>query len=231
MCEVAQAQNDGILLVETTSGMISRTNISGATVFATAVVVLAQSDVTIRGSMMGGMGQGMTVAGGSRVAIFDSEIAPAIVSGIHLFDSSLLEIHESTIGPGAISLSISPGCTAMGTGNRFLANEEVTISMTANAASVVLSNNRIAVPANTLAVDVDGTNTSGTDVFFDLRNNYWDGVTDPDSLAALIDDGYDNPGMNAYVLFDPPRGNPIPTATSSFGNLKSRYGPGPKREP
>ena len=36
----------------------------------------------------------------------------------------------------------------------------------------------------------------------DLRNNYW-GTTEPDSIAAWIWDGNDDPSIHAIVEFDP----------------------------
>jgi len=57
-----------------------------------------------------------------------------------------------------------------------------------------------------------------------MEDNYW-GTSDPDSIAAAIYDGIDNPEENPYgfVSFTPFASHPLPIASESFGSVKSWY--------
>ena len=56
----------------------------------------------------------------------------------------------------------------------------------------------------------------------DMTNNYW-GITNADSISALIWDGNDDLSIHAYVEFIPFSGQPMPTETKSWGGVKSLY--------
>jgi hypothetical protein len=57
----------------------------------------------------------------------------------------------------------------------------------------------------------------------DLEDNFW-GLTDAPAIAAAIKDGNDDPGIHAFVDFEPFEMGPIPTDEQSFGELKARFG-------
>ena len=63
---------------------------------------------------------------------------------------------------------------------------------------------------------------SGEIVYPDFRNNYW-GTTDLEEISASILDGYDDPGRNMFILFDPIADGPVSTQQTTFGGLKSLY--------
>jgi hypothetical protein len=56
----------------------------------------------------------------------------------------------------------------------------------------------------------------------DFRGNYW-GTTDPDSIAAMIQDSTDYPEIHSTVLFEPFAGGPVPTEKKSFGSIKAMF--------
>lgn len=64
--------------------------------------------------------------------------------------------------------------------------------------------------------------TSPPAVELDFRNNYW-GTSDPAELAARIKDGYDNPAVHAYVLYEPFSGVPMSNEERSWGEIKALY--------
>ncbi len=64
--------------------------------------------------------------------------------------------------------------------------------------------------------------TSPPAVELDFRNNYW-GTSDPEELAARIKDGYDNPAVHAYVLYEPFSGVPMGNEERSWGEIKALY--------
>jgi Right handed beta helix region len=56
----------------------------------------------------------------------------------------------------------------------------------------------------------------------DLRNNYW-GTSDPDSIAAMILDGNDDPEIEQTVQFEPFSAVPLPAEKPSLGSFKSLF--------
>jgi hypothetical protein len=56
----------------------------------------------------------------------------------------------------------------------------------------------------------------------DMTGNYW-GTSNPDSIAAWIHDGHDDPSVYAYVQFEPFSPTPLPVEKKSLGGVKSLY--------
>ena len=56
----------------------------------------------------------------------------------------------------------------------------------------------------------------------DLRNNYW-GTTDPEEISRWIYDGYDNPNVWIYVLFEPMADSPVRTEARSWSEVKGIF--------
>lgn len=56
----------------------------------------------------------------------------------------------------------------------------------------------------------------------DLRNNYW-GTSDPDSIAAMIRDGNDDPTIKQTVQFEPFSPVPLDTEKKSLGGFKAFF--------
>jgi hypothetical protein len=55
-----------------------------------------------------------------------------------------------------------------------------------------------------------------------LRNNYW-GTTEAAQIDEWILDKYDDPNINAYVVYEPFADGPIPTETKSWSDVKALY--------
>ncbi|MDD5718184.1 MAG: right-handed parallel beta-helix repeat-containing protein [Candidatus Krumholzibacteria bacterium] len=58
--------------------------------------------------------------------------------------------------------------------------------------------------------------------YVDLRNNYW-GTTDPEEISRWIYDGYDNPNVWIYVLFEPMADSPVRTEARSWSEVKGLF--------
>ena len=56
----------------------------------------------------------------------------------------------------------------------------------------------------------------------DMTGNYW-GTSNPDSIAAWIHDGHDDPSVYAYVQFEPFSPTPLPAEKKSLGGVKGLY--------
>ena len=56
----------------------------------------------------------------------------------------------------------------------------------------------------------------------DFTNNYW-GTSEPDSIAAWIKDGIDDPGTHAIIDFEPFSTVPLPTEKKSMGDIKAMF--------
>jgi len=57
---------------------------------------------------------------------------------------------------------------------------------------------------------------------FDLTNNYW-GTDSSATIAGWIIDNHDDPGVYAKVLYEPFLGQPVPTESTTWGDLKAGY--------
>ena len=64
--------------------------------------------------------------------------------------------------------------------------------------------------------------SEGGNPSFDMRRNWW-GTTDPDSIAAWIYDGNDEPGVGFVIAWEPFLDQPVTARNSSFGDLKQAY--------
>jgi hypothetical protein len=58
--------------------------------------------------------------------------------------------------------------------------------------------------------------------YVDLRNNNW-GTTDPEEISRWIYDGYDNPNVWIYVLFEPMADSPVRTEARSWSEVKGLF--------
>jgi len=86
--------------------------------------------------------------------------------------------------------------------------------------TVVSFNNSHFLPATGKAVKLHGY--PGQQFELDFTGNYW-GTTNPDSIAALIYDGQDDPNIHCTVRYSPFANGPVPTEKKSFGSVKSMF--------
>lgn len=159
--------------------------------------------------------------------VFDQSSTGAInrcrISGNH--DISVLAINGSAVAInnsellGAHSgLAVSVNGTVEGIGN--------VISDTSDAAVWLFAGGRASMhgshllPASGLAVLCD--QYSGTPVTIDMSGNYW-GTTDSGAIAALIQDHADDPAIPYTVVYAPYANGPVPTESTSWGDLKALF--------
>lgn len=58
--------------------------------------------------------------------------------------------------------------------------------------------------------------------YFDFTNNYW-GTTDPEEISTWIYDGYDNPNVWLYVIFEPMADGPVPVQQQTWSEVKGLF--------
>ncbi|MGD9548944.1 MAG: right-handed parallel beta-helix repeat-containing protein, partial [Candidatus Krumholzibacteriia bacterium] len=86
-------------------------------------------------------------------------------------------------------------------------------------APVSITNSHI-LPASGLGVRCEGF--WGDFQTLDFTGNYW-GTTDPDSIAAMINDQNDDPALQCIVQFEPFADGPVPAEKKSMGSFKSMF--------
>ncbi len=63
---------------------------------------------------------------------------------------------------------------------------------------------------------------AGAPASIDLTGNYW-GTTDSAAIAASIHDSQDDPALHCTVLYEPFANGPVPTESTSWGDLKALF--------
>jgi hypothetical protein len=138
--------------------------------------------------------------------------------GIH-FDESDFTIEDTEINgtQHAWSIKASIMSDVQGRGNILRGSSWSAVSLAWSTAN--FSQNHFFSEADFVTV---GGFTSPPAVELDFRNNYW-GTSDPLELAARIKDGYDNPAVHAYVLYEPFSNVPMGNEERSWGEIKALY--------
>ncbi len=86
-------------------------------------------------------------------------------------------------------------------------------------ASVTLNSSHL-LPAQGLAVRCSSTWANAT--FLDLSGNFW-GTADVESIRNAIWDAVDLPSINCTVQFEPYTNGPVPTESTTWGELKALW--------
>lgn len=185
------------------------------------------------------------IAGVDGMTIVDSEFTDEIV-GIAIYDNARVYIHNSvvsnmskygikfTLGSGGyceISDSdISGEYAALDSGGNAPDGRFVVYgsSLSGGTEAVVFARYR---PMSWLVAGCDLIKGSGpvvqcgpsyVTVTHDMRNNYW-GTTNEADIQAWIIDHNDDPNIPATVLYSPFDGQPVPTESTSWGDLKALW--------
>jgi hypothetical protein len=125
---------------------------------------------------------------------------------------------ECQLETSGSNLFISNGSMLTGWGN-VLSGGTVYTMFVVPSATVDFHNNHI---FNAGGISVFMTGSSNPPKTFDLRNNYW-GTPDASQIAEWIHDDTDGQ-TGSVVLYEPFHGMPVPTKTTSIGELKAMYG-------
>lgn len=132
---------------------------------------------------------------------------------VYVLNGSTVNINNSEL-LGAQDGVVSANATVEGTGN---------VILNTSHAAVWLAGGRISLhgshllPASGLAVLCE--QYVGTPVTIDMSGNYW-GTTDSVAIAALIQDHADDPAIPYTVVYAPYANGPVPTETTTWGDLK-----------
>jgi hypothetical protein len=128
-----------------------------------------------------------------------------------------VRLEDSRIRGGAYNVHISAGATVSGTGNIFGGGRLGTFQIYACVPD--LHGNHILHGAGPTVIIESFAPPLQT---IDMTGNYW-GTSNPDSIAAWIHDGHDDPSIPAYVQFEPFSPTPLPTEKKSLGGVKGPY--------
>lgn len=128
-----------------------------------------------------------------------------------------VHLEDNRIKGGAYKIHMDADATLSGTRNVIWGGRLGTLQVVACAPE--LQGNHI-LHKGGFAVLVDGYPAPLRTI--DMSGNYW-GTSNPDSIAAWIYDGRDNPSIYAYVQFEPFSTTPLPTEKKSLGGVKGLY--------
>ncbi|MFH2051192.1 MAG: right-handed parallel beta-helix repeat-containing protein, partial [bacterium] len=104
--------------------------------------------------------------------------------------------------------------------------DNVVIENTTTAAIILSADAPVSIthshilPASGLGVRCEGY--WGDFQTLDFTGNYW-GTTDPDSIAAMINDQNDDPALQCIVQFEPFADGPVSAEKKSMGSFKSMF--------
>jgi Right handed beta helix region len=140
--------------------------------------------------------------------------------GVGIIGGSQGFVYDCTFLP-TMALNINLSGRLVGSGNELLGGTFTTIRTQYNSA-VEFNNNHI---FNAGGFSVEARNGGSPPIRTqDFTNNYW-GTTDTAQLDAWVHDSSDAPVVN-YIIVDylPLAEQPIPVESTSFGEIKARYG-------
>jgi hypothetical protein len=132
--------------------------------------------------------------------------------------NSIVEINDVSIEEARIGMYVGSGSQL--TGRRLVVENTTEYGVAIQSQARVTITGSHILPASGLAIWTDSFLYDL--VIHDFSGNFW-GVSDPDSIAAMIEDGNDNPSINSYVQFLPFSGEVVPTKQSSWGSLKAMF--------
>jgi parallel beta-helix repeat protein len=162
------------------------------------------------------------------ISLLYSEASIGTISGCTLwncYDTSIwlisgryiVEDNEIDGTQHARCIKLEAGAEVLGSGN---------ILRNASMSAVSITNSYASFSGNHIFSNADFVTANGFSspplVELDFRNNYW-GTSDPLELAERIKDGYDNPAVHAYVLYEPFSGVPMSNEERSWGEIKALY--------
>jgi hypothetical protein len=172
--------------------------------------------VIMSGCQVSGGISGIQFERGTRGAITDCRLSDFYNVGVNIVSGSVANLTGNSISGGQVSIR----CEGVISGAHNVLRGATYAAMRAYTSVITMHDNHILFGGRRLVqldafVDPPATK-------LDFRSNYW-GITDRDSIAALIWDGNDDPRINGFVEFEPFSATPLPTEKKSLGNLKSLY--------
>jgi hypothetical protein len=177
---------------------------------ASQVVV---TDCAFEGSVVG-----CQYASGSTGMIVNSTFTNHANFAIVALTGSVLELYGNRVSGGSGNLRARTVATVTGWGNSFGGGTLRTIDISGADVRLhgceILNNGGLTVYLDTFQNPPVQT--------LDLTDNYW-GTSSADTIAQWIYDVNDNPSVYARVLYEPFRGQPVTTESTSWGDLKASF--------
>lgn len=166
---------------------------------------------------------GLSIYGNARVNLVQSEIANMSSYGIRfaLGAGGYCEVRDSDIAGGISALDTGGNAT----GGRFVVYGS---RLTGGSAAVLHARNR---PGACIIRNCDLIKGSGpvvqcgpsyVTVTHDLANNYWGTVSEADIQSWIVDHN-DDSNIPATVLYQPFVGQPVPSETTTWGDVKALF--------
>lgn len=138
--------------------------------------------------------------------------------GISVITGSVVNLVGNHVSGSAINLRLRAGGTVTGWDNVFAGGAYATIF--SSRGYLTLTGCHI-LNAGGPTVWLDTYLNPPLNVF-DLTNNYW-GTDSAETIAGWILDYYDDVRVNAKVLYEPFLGQPVPTESTTWGDLKAGF--------
>lgn len=141
-------------------------------------------------------------------------------SSVGIIGGSSVEIRDCVMaGNSAYNLFVAQGSHVSGTGNLLTGGWLATVLFSFES-TMNFHGNHILNGGGWSVFTSGGDNPADV---LDLSNNYW-GTTDPNQIATWIRDGNDLTAVKGTVQFEPFYGVPIGAETTTFSDLKRRFG-------
>jgi hypothetical protein len=161
---------------------------------------------------------GVIIEQGSTGSVVDCQITDAGEYAVLVTTASALNLERTTVRGAATGIVADSGSTL--TGNNVIVENTTREALLFCCNTLVTFNTCHILPASGWAVRCYG---SWSNVHtLDLTGNYW-GTTDAVVIAASIWDGNDEPAIQCTMQFDPFADGPVPTETTTWGDLKALF--------
>jgi hypothetical protein len=154
----------------------------------------------------------------STVTVTDCLFEAMQTVAINVWNESHLTLERSTIDGASIGIGVSSGGVLIGTNVVIQGAWSEAIRACCNAFITMHNSHIFAGPGIAVRCESMWAHTQ----FPDLSGNYW-GTTDADAIRATIWDANDTSDTNCLVGFEPFADGPVPTESTSWGDLKASF--------
>ncbi len=178
----------------------------------------AATHVVIERTSISGPYWGVVIDQGSSVSIERVVVNGATDRSLLVASASAAAIRDSEFRGGIWGITAASGSTIDATGIVISETTSAALRFHLNAEATI--NGSHILPASGLAFDC--YSYSSTPVTIDLTGNFW-GTTDSAAIAAMIHDSIDDPALHCTVLYEPFANGPVPTESTSWGDLKASF--------
>ena len=192
--------NGGALGISThpPSGNISvlSCNFSGN---GTGIIANETNGLNVEGCLFEDMGVGVQYDYGTTGTLSNCRLFDISVIGVRLSYNSVVEIHDVHFSGSKEGMRIGSGSDLIGS--------RVVIENSTDTSILLISQAYVSLTESHIFPSVLGKAVWAQGFLYehitqDFRGNYW-GTTDPDMIAAMIQDSNDDPSIHTTVLFEP----------------------------